>query len=78
MCVKSQSALARVNGKLWDLHRPLIEDCELELLHMKESDPFHANKAFWRSCSMILGAVVNDSFKDSVACELHSFPSPNG
>ncbi|KAF4532574.1 hypothetical protein B566_EDAN008499 [Ephemera danica] len=47
--LNKRSALARVNGQLWDLHRPLEEDCELELLHMKDSDPFHANKAFWRS-----------------------------
>ncbi|XP_065348486.1 large ribosomal subunit protein mL39 [Cloeon dipterum] len=71
------SALARVNGKLWDMHRPLDADCELNLLTMKDSDPFHANKAFWRSCSMMLGAVVQIAFKDKVRVDLHSFPSPN-
>jgi large subunit ribosomal protein L39 len=73
-----RSALAKVNGKLWDMHRPLEEDCELQLLHMKDADPYHVNKAFWRSCSVILGAVAHNAFKDNIGCELHSFPSPNG
>ena len=76
--LNKRSALARVNGQLWDLHRPLEEDCELELLHMKDSDPFHANKAFWRSCSIMLGAVALNAFDDNIRVALHSFPSPNG
>ena len=28
-----RSALALVNGQLWDMHRPLEEDCTVELLH---------------------------------------------
>jgi len=72
------SALARVNGKLWDMHRPFEENCELEFLQTKDADPYHVNKAFWRGCSMILGAVAQKAFKDNIGCELHSFPSPNG
>lgn len=33
-CVSSVKAavVGRVNGDLWDLSRPLVEDCELQLL----------------------------------------------
>ncbi|XP_059488265.1 large ribosomal subunit protein mL39 [Neocloeon triangulifer] len=71
------SALARVNGQLWDMHRPFEGDCELEFLTMKDADPYHANKAFWRSCSVILGAVAQNAFKDRFGVNIHSFPSPN-
>lgn len=46
-----QSALALVNGEIWDMGRPLEDDCSVELLHFYMDDPFHANRAFWRSCS---------------------------
>ena len=36
------------------------------------------NKAFWRSCSLMLGAVLEEAFKDQHYVQLHSFPSPNG
>ena len=75
MCVRS--ALALVNGQLWDMHRPLEEDCTLELLHFHQDDPFHVNRAFWRSCSLMLGAAVERCFKDELAVLQHSFPPPN-
>lgn len=74
----SRSALALVDGELWDLHRPLVSDCSLELLHFHDEDPFHVNRAFWRSCSFMLGAVLDTVFKEDVFVELHSFPPPNG
>lgn len=74
-----RSALAMVDGtKLWDMHRPLESDCELQLLHFKEEDPAHVNKAFWRTCSLMLGCVANNAFKEGVEIKLHSFPKPNG
>ncbi|XP_066999112.2 large ribosomal subunit protein mL39 [Anabrus simplex] len=73
-----RSALALVDEvALWDMHRPLDKSCQLKFLHFKDSDPYHVNKAFWRTCSMILGAVVEKSFKDNIPVILHSFPSPN-
>ena len=39
---------------------------------------FQVNKAFWRSCSLMLGAVIEEAFKDQYYVQLHSFPSPNG
>lgn len=74
----NRSVLALVDGiKLWDMHRPLESDCELQLLHFHDSDPYHCNKAFWRSCSIMLGSVLSNAFKNHVDVKLHSFPSPN-
>lgn len=75
----NRSVLALVNdSKLWDMHRPLVDDCTLRFLHFQDDDPFHVNKAFWRSCSFLLGAVIESAFKDNIEVTLHSFPSPNG
>ena len=73
----TQSALALVNGELWDMGRPLEEDCTVELMHFHMEDPFHVNRAFWRSCSFLLGAALENIFKDEVFVQLHSFPAPN-
>ena len=35
----SRSVLALVNGQPWDMHKPLVEDCELQFLHFKDEDP---------------------------------------
>lgn len=35
------------------------------------------NAAFWRSCSFLLGAVIDSAFKDNIELYLHSFPWPN-
>ena len=39
-----RSALALVNGQLWDMERPLEEDCTVQLLHFNDEDPFHVNR----------------------------------
>nr|CAG4645684.1 EOG090X0A3R [Lynceus sp. MCZ IZ 141354] len=75
-----RSVLAEVNGELWDMHRPLEEDSVLKLLHFKMDDPQHlnqVNRAFWRSCSFLLGAAMENAFKEDIPLVLHSFPSPN-
>jgi len=72
-----RSALAIVDGKPWDMHRPLEEDCKLELTHFHHADPFHVNKAFWRSCSFLLGYACESVFGENVPVKLHSFPPPN-
>jgi len=72
-----RSALALVNGQLWDMHRPLEEDCTVELLHFQCDEPFHLNRAFWRSCSFLLGAAIEASFKEEIFVSQHSFPPPN-
>lgn len=75
-----RSGLALIDDThLWDMHRPLQSDCEINFLHAQHlPDPYHFNRAYWRSCSLILGAVISKAFKDKFQPKLHSFPSPNG
>lgn len=72
------AVVALMNGeRLWHMHKPLEEACNLEILNFFIEDPSLVNKIFWRSCSFILGAVLTNLFKDNVHMLLHSFPSPN-
>nr|XP_029724650.1 39S ribosomal protein L39, mitochondrial-like [Aedes albopictus] len=72
------SALALLdNNTPWDMRRPLEEPCTLQLLNFTSADPHLVNKAFWRTCSFLLGAVLHKSFKDEAGLFLHSFPKPN-
>ncbi|KAK3886822.1 hypothetical protein Pcinc_009047 [Petrolisthes cinctipes] len=75
--IMDRSVLAEVDGQVWDMHRPLEDNCSLRFLHFKQSDPYYANKAFWRSASVMLGAVLESTFKDNIYVELCSYPSPN-
>lgn len=72
-----QSAIAMIDGKPWDMHRPLTDDCELRFSHFTDENPFHANKAFWRTGSFLLGYIMNRAFKDHIYVELHSWPAPD-
>jgi len=72
-----QSALALVNDQLWDMHRPLEEDCTVQMLHFHVEKPFHVNRAFWRTCSFLLSAAVETAFKDDIFVENYGFPPPN-
>lgn len=65
------------NNQLWDIHRPLEESCTLQLLNFKILEPAAVNRAFWRSCSFVLGSVIQNIFKDEAGLFLHSFPRPN-
>ncbi|XP_073953511.1 threonine--tRNA ligase 1, cytoplasmic-like [Choristoneura fumiferana] len=47
--------IARVNGVLWDLDRPLEEDCKLELLRWDNTD---AQAVFWHSSAHMLGEAM--------------------
>lgn len=71
-----RSVLAEVNGQLWDIHRPLTEECELKLLNFHTA-PDALNKVFWRSCSFLLGSIIERAFKDEYFVDLHSWPKPN-
>lgn len=75
-----RSGLALIDGThLWDMHRPLESDCEIDFMHAQYlPDPYHFNRAYWRSCSLILGAVITRAFREDIQPTLHSFPSPNG
>lgn len=71
----SSSVLALVDGELWPLHKPLTDSCSLRLLTFKDDDPTAVNQAYWRSCSALLGQVLETAFKDDFAVEL--LPSPD-
>lgn len=73
-----RSALALVDGHTpWDIHRPLTDSCTVQLLHFTIVDPHLVNRAFWRTCSFLLGAALQNCFKSDAGLQLHSFPSPN-
>lgn len=72
------SALALLDSTVyWDMHRPLTESCTLEFQNFSVQDPLHVNKAFWRTCSLLLGVCASNAFKDTVPVILYSFPHPS-
>ncbi|KAI0986384.1 hypothetical protein GJ496_011013 [Pomphorhynchus laevis] len=77
-----RSALAILNGQPWDLHKPFDESDEykLEFVHFKESNAQRSeivNKAYIRSCTLILGYLLETCFKQEYFVELCSFPPVN-
>lgn len=65
------------NNVAWDMRRPLEDSCTLQLLNFTSPEPHLLNKAFWRTCSFLLGAVLQKSFKHEAGLFLHSFPKPS-
>lgn len=47
--------IAKVNGVLWDLERPLEEDCSLELLTFNDEE---GRQVFWHSSAHIMGEAI--------------------
>ncbi|XP_012219502.1 large ribosomal subunit protein mL39 [Linepithema humile] len=74
--IAKMSAIALVDDRVWDMHRPFTNDCELEMVTMNSPRVQMVNYAFWRTCSLILGAVADSAFKDNINVHLHSFPVP--
>lgn len=73
-----RSVLALIDSNIpWDMHRPIKNSCTIQLLHFTVTDPHLVNRAFWRTCSFLLGAALQESFKEEAKLQLHSFPSPN-
>uniref|UniRef100_W5MXL4 Large ribosomal subunit protein mL39 n=1 Tax=Lepisosteus oculatus TaxID=7918 RepID=W5MXL4_LEPOC len=70
----STAALALVDGQPWPLHRPLTQSCTLSLLSFKDQDPQEVNQAYWRSCAMMLGQVLQAAFKEEFLVELLRSP----
>lgn len=70
----NNSVLALVDTDLWPIHKPLTESCSLRLLTFKDSDPTAVNQAYWRSCSALLGQVLETAFKEDFTVELLSCP----
>lgn len=72
------SALALLDGAIhWDMHKPLSENCTLELQNFTSPEPQQVNKAFWRTCSLVMGACASVAFKDNFTVKLHSFSGPD-
>uniref|UniRef100_A0A671XYF5 threonine--tRNA ligase n=1 Tax=Sparus aurata TaxID=8175 RepID=A0A671XYF5_SPAAU len=49
------AVISRVNGELWDLDRPLEQDCSLEILRFDNED---AQAVYWHSSAHILGEAM--------------------
>uniref|UniRef100_A0A8D0ET64 threonine--tRNA ligase n=1 Tax=Strix occidentalis caurina TaxID=311401 RepID=A0A8D0ET64_STROC len=70
--------VARVNGTLQDLDRPLESDADLELL---DFSVLEGREAFWRSSACVLGAVAEQFYgatlcsaqatEDGFFCDIH-------
>ncbi|THD19810.1 putative phospholipid-transporting ATPase IF [Fasciola hepatica] len=67
-----RSIVAMVNGLPWGMHRPLVEDCTLDFVHLKDAhhDPVVANRAFWCSASFLLAATLETAFHTEHAVRL--------
>ncbi|KAI8140952.1 hypothetical protein BJV82DRAFT_620134 [Fennellomyces sp. T-0311] len=50
-----RTVIARVDGELWDLERPLESSCKLELLDFEHED---GKKVFWHSSAHMLGEAA--------------------
>ena len=50
----NNALIARVNGVLWDMARPLEEDCELRIYKFEDDE---GRDTFWHSSAHILGQV---------------------
>ncbi|XP_012669823.2 threonine--tRNA ligase 1, cytoplasmic isoform X2 [Clupea harengus] len=66
------SVIARVDGELWDLDRPLEKDCSLELLRFDSDD---AQAVYWHSSAHILGEAMEKLYG---GCLCYGPPIENG
>lgn len=66
------AVISKVNGVLWDLDRPLENDCSLALL--KFDDP-EAQAVFWHSTAHILGEALERVYG---GCLCYGPPIENG
>jgi large subunit ribosomal protein L39 len=72
-----RSCLALIDDQqIWDMNRPLENDCTLKFLHFMEEKCEEQNRAYWRTCSFIIGYILETAFKSNYNVELCSFPPP--
>lgn len=64
--------IAKINGVLWDLDRPLEEDCELQLVKFDENE---GQEVFWHSTAHILGEALERLYG---GCLCYGPPIENG
>lgn len=55
----SGAIVAKVNGVLWDLKRPLEADCTLEFVPFNDCD---GRKVFWHSSAHVLGEALESLY----------------
>ncbi|XP_067849465.1 39S ribosomal protein L39, mitochondrial [Heptranchias perlo] len=72
-CLK-RSILALVDGEIWDMYKPLNKSCDIQFLTFKDENPEEVNKAYWRSCAMMMGYVLESAFKDEYNIQLLRAP----
>ncbi|XP_051813320.1 threonine--tRNA ligase 1, cytoplasmic [Acanthochromis polyacanthus] len=58
--------VSKVNGQLWELGRPLEDDCELQLLGF---DTVEGKQTAWRTAACVLGGVLEKMFGAEVCRE---------
>ena len=47
------------------------------ILHFMDENCEEQNRAYWRTCSFIIGYILETAFKPDYHIELCSFPSPH-
>ncbi|CAI9112323.1 OLC1v1012760C1 [Oldenlandia corymbosa var. corymbosa] len=55
----SNALIAKVDGVLWDMHRPLEGDCELKLFTFNDDE---GRDTFWHSSAHILGQSLEQTY----------------
>uniref|UniRef100_A0A8C7ZWT7 threonine--tRNA ligase n=1 Tax=Oryzias sinensis TaxID=183150 RepID=A0A8C7ZWT7_9TELE len=65
------AVISRVNGELWDLDRPLEQDCSLELLRFDNEDA----QVYWHSSAHVLGEAMERFYG---GCLCYGPPIENG
>ena len=71
--IMNQAVLALVNGELWDMHRPLTEDCELSFLHFRDEDPRTVNKVSLLKIELTYNKMIILEFFVLIMCLTHYF-----
>lgn len=66
------TVIAKVNDELWDLDRPLEQDCKLQLLKFDNPE---AQAVFWHSSAHVLGEAMERVFD---GCLCYGPPVENG
>lgn len=51
----ANALIAKVNGDLWDMTRPLEGDCDLQIFKFEDDE---GRDTFWHSSAHILGQVM--------------------
>ncbi|KAI3387055.1 hypothetical protein SNEBB_001273 [Seison nebaliae] len=80
-----RTMLAIVDGEIVDMNQPLMKNCQLDFLYNhsiienyeeKRSSFRKLNEAYWRTCSFLIGYIMEKSFQSNYSIELCGFSSP--